>query len=115
MRALLDRTGDGAHSELERLGVSLLKEAGIIGFTPNLKVRLTGGRTAEIDLAFPDRRIAIELDGYAFHSGAAAFRRDLRRANALMRDGWTVRRFSWDDLLNDPDGFVATVAELLAL
>lgn len=115
VRALLDRTGDGAHSELERLAVSLLEAAGITGFRPNLTVRLASSQTAEIDIAFPDRRIAIELDGYAFHSGAAAFRRDLRRANALMRDGWTVRRFSWDDLLSDPDGFVATVAELLAL
>ncbi|WP_157720065.1 endonuclease domain-containing protein [Microlunatus sagamiharensis] len=68
----------------------------------------------EIDIAFPDRRLAIELDGYAFHSGAVAFRSDLRRSNALMRDGWTIRRFCWDDLLGDPEGFVATVRELLA-
>ena len=113
IRQLLDRTGDGAQSELERLAVSLLTQAGITGFRPNLTVRLRDGRSVEIDIAFPDRRIAIELDGYAFHSGADAFRTDVRRGNRLMADGWTVRRFTWDDLLADPDGFVTVVRELL--
>lgn len=112
---LLRRTGDGAHSELERLAVATLRRAGVTGFTPNLTVRLSDGRPAEIDIAFVDRRIAIELDGYAFHSGAAAFRYDRRRGNRLMADGWTVRRFTWDDLVADPEGFVATVLELLAV
>lgn len=114
LRTLLARTGDGAHSELERLAVSLLRRAGIGGFRPNLLVRLRDGGSVEIDLAFPDRRIAIELDGYAFHSGATAFRRDLRRLNRLMADGWTVRRFTWDDVVGDPQGFVEAVVELLA-
>jgi len=114
MRTLLRRTGGGAHSELERLAVSLLRRAGITGFEPNLTVRLRSGELVEIDIAFPERRVAIELDGFAFHSGAEAFRKDLRRANGLMRDGWTVRRFSWDDLAGDPDGFVVTVLELLS-
>ncbi|SEP82357.1 type IV toxin-antitoxin system AbiEi family antitoxin domain-containing protein [Microlunatus flavus] len=113
VRALLARTGDGAHSELERLAISLLRRAGITGFHPNLTVRLRDGSAAEIDIAFPARRIAIELDGYAFHCGADAFRKDVRRGNRLLADGWTVRRFTWDDLLHDPDAFVATVLELL--
>lgn len=113
IRQLLARTGDGAQSELERLAVSLLRRAGITGFHPNLTVRLRDGTSAEIDIAFPDRRIAIELDGYAFHSGAEAFRKDVRRGNRLLADGWTVRRFTWDDLLDDPEGFVAVVVELL--
>ena len=113
IRRLLVRTGDGAHSELERLAISQLRRAGITGFEPNLTVRLHDGISVEIDIAFPERRIAIELDGYAFHSGAESFRRDVRRGNQLMANGWTVRRFTWDDLLHDPDGFIATVRELL--
>lgn len=113
MRVLLRRTGDGAQSELERLAVSLLRSAGIGGFRANLTVRLSDGSAAEIDIAFPDGRIAIELEGYAFHSGANAFRADLRRRNRLMADGWTVRSFSWDDIVGDPEGFVGTVLELL--
>ena len=113
IRTLLLRTGDRAHSELERLAASILRQAGITGFEPNFTTRLRSGQPVEIDIAFVDRRIAIELDGYAFHSGAEAFRRDLRRSNLLMKDGWTVRRFSWDDLLRDPEGFLETILELL--
>jgi len=115
IRTLLLRTGDRAQSELERLAVSLLRGAGITGFKPNITVRLKDGQAVEIDIAFPDRRIAIELDGYAFHSGADAFRDDVRPGNRLMADGWTVRRFTWDDLVDDPDGFVGVVLELLCV
>lgn len=114
MRTLLRRTGNRAHSELERLAVSILQSAGITGFEPNYTTRLRDGSPVEIDIAFVDQRIAIELDGYAFHSSASAFRRDLRRGNRLMEAGWTVRRFSWDDLIRDPESFLATVVELLS-
>ena len=115
IRTLLRRTGDGAHSELERLAVTALQRAGITGFEPNLTVRLSSGQVVEIDIAFVDQRIALELDGFAFHSSAESFRYDRRRGNTLMADGWTVRRFTFDDLLGDPDGFIETVLELLAV
>ncbi|HEY0237852.1 MAG TPA: DUF559 domain-containing protein [Friedmanniella sp.] len=115
IRTLLRRTGDGAHSELERLAVATLTAAGITGFKPNLTVRLRDGQVVEIDIAFPDRRIALELDGFAFHSSAHAFRSDRKRGNKLMADGWTVRRFTWDDLVGDPEGFITTVLELLSV
>jgi len=95
--------------------VRALRDGGITGFEPNLTVRLSDGGAVEIDIAFVDRRIAIELEGFAFHSGATSFRRDIRRLNRLMRDGWTVRRFSWDDVVGDPQGFVDAVLELLAI
>ena len=111
IRTLLLRTGDRAQSELERLAVSQLRRAGVTGFKPDLTVRPRDGQAVEIDIAFPDRRIAIELDGYAFHSGADAFRKDVRRGNKLMADGWTVCRFTWDDLVSEE--FIDVVRELL--
>lgn len=113
MRQLLVRTGDEAHSELERMAVSLLRGAGIDGFVVNHRTTLSGGDRVEIDVAFVERRVAIELDGFAFHSSPQAFRDDLRRSNLLMSDGWTVRRFSYSDLLGDPAAFVDVVLELL--
>ncbi len=114
MRRLLDRTGDCAHSELERIGVRLLREAGITGFVVNLRHTLSSGRPVEFDIAFEGRRLAIELDGFAYHSTPAAHRADVRRANEIMADGWTIRRFTYSDLLNDPDGFIRVVLEILA-
>lgn len=114
MRQLLDRTGDRAHSELERVAVRLLRQAGISGFTVNLKHTLSSGRPVEFDIAFKGRRFAIEIDGYAYHSGPEAHRADVRRANEIMADGWVIRRFTYSDLLNDPAGFIRIVLEILA-
>jgi len=113
MRDLLDHTGDRAHSELERMAVSLLRAAGITGFTLNYRIRLSSGRAVELDLAFRKHRIAIELDGYAYHASPEAHRADLRRANEIMADGSVLRRFSYADLAGDPDGFVRTIKDLL--
>jgi very-short-patch-repair endonuclease len=114
MRRLLDRTGDRAHSELERMAVSLLRAAGITGFEVNYRTRLSSGRPVEFDVAVADCKVAVELDGYAYHAGPDEHRADVRRANEIMADGWTVRRFTYSDLLNDPSGFVATVRQVLA-
>jgi very-short-patch-repair endonuclease len=113
MRELLERTGDRAHSELERLAVTLLRQAGITGFTVNLRLKLSGGRPVELDIAFEDRRLALELDGFAYHSAPDAHAADLQRQNALIADGWTVLRFTYADLVSDPDGFIRTVSEAL--
>lgn len=114
MRRVLDRTGDRAHSELERLAVGLLREAGVTGFAVNWRTTLSSGRPVELDIAFRQRRLAIELDGYAYHSSPESHRADLNRANELMADGWVVRRFTYADLIADPDGFVRTVLAVLA-
>lgn len=114
MRKLLDRTGDRAHSELERMGIGLLQAAGITGFESNLATTLSSGRRVEFDVAFRDKRLAIEFDGWDYHSDPAQHRADLRRANEIMADGWTIRRYTYSDLLNDPDRFIREILEVLA-
>jgi very-short-patch-repair endonuclease len=57
------------------------------------RVRL-GGRTIRIDLAYPDRRLAIELDGWEFHRTGTAFDTDRERANLLVAAGWSLVRFT---------------------
>jgi hypothetical protein len=66
------------------------------GFPPpaqQYRVRI-GGRTFRIDLAYPVIRLAIELDGWEFHSSRSAFDDDRTRANLLVAHGWTVVRFT---------------------
>lgn len=65
----------GAQSPMEtRLRVAL---AGSGLPDPDLQhvVRTPGG-TFHVDLAWPSARVAVEYDGYAWHSGADAFVRD---------------------------------------
>ena len=51
-----------------------------------------------LDFAYPPLRLGIELDGYGFHSGKRVWQRDLERQNYLLRLGWKLLRFTWDDV-----------------
>ena len=53
-----------------------------------------GGRSIRIDLAYPERKVAVELDGWEFHRTRSAFDDDRRRANLLVAHGWTLVRFT---------------------
>ena len=113
MRSLLERTGDRAHTDLERLGVQLLTEAGIVGFTVNLSITADERRTAELDIAFEEQRVAIELDGFRYHSSREAHAADLRRQNDIIADGWTLLRYAPDVLTESPGRFVREVRRAL--
>ena len=56
-------------------------------------------------------RIAVEVDGWAWHADVDRFRADLPEGNALLAEGWQVLRFTWHDLDRRP---VACVAEIRA-
>ncbi|PND56376.1 hypothetical protein CRM90_17345 [Mycobacterium sp. ENV421] len=101
---LLDAAGGGARSEAERLIIRLLKRTGITGWRANYPV---DGYV--IDIAFPAQRVAIEIDGWAFHSDQAAFQNDRVRQNRLALQGWQVLRFTWLDLTQQPDRVVAEI------
>jgi hypothetical protein len=77
-------------------------------------VTAADGFAAEVDLAYPDARLAVELDGYAVHGGADAFQHDRSRQNRLVLLGWTVVRFTWHDVVRRPEYVVATVERALA-
>ena len=91
-RRLLQAASDRARSEAERLLVKLLKEAGITGWRTNYPV---GGY--KVDVVFPGPKVAIETDGWAFHSDQDDFRtignaRTTSRCSAgrcFASPGWT--------------------------
>ncbi len=66
-------------------------------------------------MAFPDAKVAIEVDGWAWHVDAARFRNDRRKVNALVRAGWTLLRFTWHDLTTRPAECLAEILDALAL
>ncbi|QZY46186.1 MULTISPECIES: DUF559 domain-containing protein [Mycolicibacterium] len=103
-RALLQAAADGARSEAERILIRLLKGAGITGWRSNVPV---GGYV--VDVAFRGPRVAIEVDGWAFHSDHEAFQNDRHRQNRLALRGWQVLRFTWLDLTEYPERVIATI------
>jgi very-short-patch-repair endonuclease len=54
------------------------------------------------DFAYPDRRIAIYCDGFAYHGDVDTLGRDARKRNALQAKGWAVLTFWGRQILRDP-------------
>ena len=75
---------------------------------------LAAGRlVAVIDFAYPVERIAIEADGYRWHSGRLQWQRDLARRNTLTELGWTVFHVTWSDITQRPDATMRSIAAAL--
>ena len=70
-----------------------LTAAGLPAPVPQLPV-LVGDRRYRLDLAYPEQRIAIELDGWAAHRSRRAFDLDRARGNDLELASWTLLRFT---------------------
>lgn len=114
LRAITADMADGAQSEAERLAVKILQEMGVTGWVTQHEITLPDGSRAVIDIAFPERLIAIEVDGRAFHTDAARFERDRRRQNMLVQYGWTVLRFTWTDVAERPRSVAERIRATLA-
>ncbi|MCW2517840.1 MAG: hypothetical protein JWR46_459 [Mycobacterium sp.] len=103
-RRLLQAADGGARSEAERILVNLLRQAGITGWKANYPV--VGYK---VDVGFPDCKVAIEVDGLAYHSSADDFQNDRVRQNAIALARWQVLRFTWIDLTEYPERVIAEI------
>jgi very-short-patch-repair endonuclease len=68
-----------------------------------------------IDFAFPGAKVAVEIDGWAWHVDHDRFANDRRKGNALVHAGWVVLRFTWHDLTTAPHSVVAQIVAALAV
>jgi very-short-patch-repair endonuclease len=103
-RRLLHVASDGARSEAERLLVKLLRDNGITGWKTNYPIA-----GYKVDVAFPKPKVAIETDGWAFHSSQEDFQNDRERQNKIALLGWQVLRFTWLDLTEHPQRVLAEI------
>lgn len=108
-RLLLQAADGGARSPAERLLHSLLRGAGFTGWEANYRV---GGY--RVDVGFPGPKVAIEIDGFAFHSGADEFQIDRERQNDIVLSRWLVLRFTWLDLTEYPERVVASIRRAIS-
>lgn len=108
LAALLVDLDPAVHSEGERRLVRLVRGAGLTGWRTNVRVRL-GATSAVVDMAFLRAMVAIEVDGRAWHTDPTRFQHDRTRQNRLHLAGWTVLRFTWEDVAHRPDYVVDTI------
>lgn len=84
---------DPGDSELETHVWEVIHDADLPAPVRRHPIRVDG-RQYVIDLAYPEARIAIEVDGFGVHGGRTAFDHDRERQNALVLDRWRVLRFT---------------------
>lgn len=99
-------------SVLETRFLQLVRSAGLPEPVPQFQVKLVDGAVVRLDFAYPQLKVAIELDGSLYHSGVAKKKRDRQRDNQLGTIGWRVLRFDWDDVTRTPDDVLATMRPL---
>ena len=68
-----------------------------------------------VDLADEHLRIVLEADSHEFHTKRQHFDRDCRRYNGLTVGGWLVLRFSWEQVMFEPDLVREVIERAVAL
>lgn len=112
-RRHLIRSRSHPWSAAERLAHAVLDDSGLRGWVANRPTWTSTGEKFYPDIAFLAVRLAIEIDGRFHHDDPDVFENDRRRHNALVNDGWTVLRFTYRQLVDDPAGVVATIRTAL--
>jgi very-short-patch-repair endonuclease len=113
-RYLLLDSRDEPWSAAERNFHRLLRDAGITGWKANRPVVLDDF-TCYVDVLFRNLKLAIEIDGRLFHTGADVFETDRSRQNQLVLDGWCVLRFTWTMIEEQPETVLAMVREAIEM
>lgn len=107
-RRLLGILDADTQSAAERLFRKLLRDAGV---TDWVQQHSFGGWS--LDFAWPDLKISVEIDGWAFHRSHKTFRRDMAKRNALVLAGWLPLTFAWHDLVENPVGCLELLVSVI--
>ena len=112
-RSMLLDSRDAPWSEAERLAHRILRDAGITGWSTNVRLDCPSA-TYFLDIAFDENPLCIEIDGREFH-GAERFEDDRRRGNDLLLAGRRALHFTWRMLTQEPSRVVTTTRRALAI
>jgi very-short-patch-repair endonuclease len=113
LRLLLSEAAPGAHSTLESALHTDLRRGGITGWRANVAVMDAHGLIGVADVLFEEIKLVLEADGRSYH-GEDRFQHDRTRQNRLTAAGYTVLRFTYDDIIRRPTDLVATVRATIA-
>ena len=109
MRTLLVGAAERSDSVARRLLVRRLRTARLVGWRTAHPVPGLGPA-----VAFPQVRIAIQVEGWAGHLDSDRRGADAWRRSVASRSGWTVLRYSWQDLTSRPAVVVAEIGDAVA-
>jgi hypothetical protein len=118
LRDLLAERDDGCAvplNVLERKFLKVLWTAGLDEPEKQVSVPAEGAGHWRLDFVYPQHKVLIEVDGGRWHSGKQQATEDRRRDNAMNVRGWTVLRFTWEDVVHRPRYVVENVKRALGI
>lgn len=107
-RRLVAVASEDSESEAERIFATLLRRAGITGWVQQFPFG-----PWRLDFAWPGRRFAVEIDGWAYHQSQSRFRSDRAKYNALDDARWRKKIYTWHQLTDTPAAVVDDVLGVL--
>ncbi len=116
LRSLVETRADGLpvpQSVLETRVLRALQSVGLPDPIRQHRIRDGGRLVAVVDFAYPERRIAIEAEGFRWHGGRLRWTRDLARRNELTSLGWLVIHVTWSDIVEGPDAALRAIARAM--
>jgi very-short-patch-repair endonuclease len=115
LRSLIDARAEGivSQSVLETRLLRVMVRAGLPKPVSQYRIRDGGEQVAIVDFAFPTEKVAVEADGYRWHSGRIKWQADLKRRNRISSLGWCVIHATWDDLMDRPDQVIDSIKRAL--
>lgn len=102
-------TSTFTRSEAEERFLALVRRGGLP--QPLVNAKRLG---YEIDFLWPEHSVAVEIDGFAFHSTRDRFEDDRQRDRRLRKAGISVIRITWRQLERQPEAVLVDVAQALA-
>lgn len=110
LRSVLERDGGPAftRSEAELRLLELVRGSGLP--EPETNVVAHG---YEIDFLWREWGIAVEVDGFAYHSSRRSFASDRRRDAELLDAGIIVIRVTWEQIVREPTRTMVTIGRAL--
>jgi len=112
-QVLRDRMERVPRSVLERRMLRLLERAGLPRPVVAHRVQLSETTAYELDFAYLEPRLALEVDGHGSHATRRQRAADNVRQGRLEDANWMVRRFTYEQVMYDPSSVAATVRDAL--
>ena len=112
VRQVLGLCDPDSGSVLESVLRVRMVQGGITGFSTQRVILNDAGRhILRVDFCFEAARLVVETDGSRWHPDPS---RDRRLDNRLVAAGWRVLRFTWAEVVHDPEAVLGLIRTALA-
>lgn len=110
-----DPEAAAAATKLERALHRIVKHSSLPNPQLQHVIRAPDGRfIGRVDAAWPEHRVVVEAEGAEWHAALKHWAKDMERQNDLEAHGWSVFRFSYWQVIADPDYVLRTLTSRLS-